>query len=172
MSAQSGPWAPYQPSPKMPWNLRRVVHLHRRAGFAATWNEIERDLRDGHEASIARVLDGKVREHLPAPNFESTAALLSDAAITVNSPERLKAAWVFRMLRGADPLDERLTLFWHDHFATSNAKVNDLAAMRRQNELFRARARAPFALLLNAVSSRSCAFGLARRAGQSQGPPQ
>ena len=44
-----------------PWNLRRVVHLHRRAGFAATWDEIQRDLNDGPEASINRLLDGKSR---------------------------------------------------------------------------------------------------------------
>ena len=27
-------WAPYEPGPEMPWDLRRVAHLHRRAGFA------------------------------------------------------------------------------------------------------------------------------------------
>src|SRR5262249_29002230 len=45
----------------------------------------------------------------------------------------------------------RLTLLWHDHFATSNAKVRNLAAMRRQNELFRRHARGPFGDLLKAV---------------------
>ena len=43
----SAPWAPYVPDEAMPWNLRRVVHLHRRAGFAATWEELQRDLKDG-----------------------------------------------------------------------------------------------------------------------------
>ena len=45
---------------RMPWDLRRVVHLHRRAGFAATWDELQRDLKDGPEASIDRLLEGKV----------------------------------------------------------------------------------------------------------------
>ena len=40
---------------------------------------------------------------------------------------------------------------WHNHFATSNAKVGDLALMRRQNETFRQHARGPFANLLEAV---------------------
>ena len=39
---------------------------------------------------------------------------------------------------------------WHNHFATSNLKVNDLAAMRRQNDIFREFARAPFGELLAA----------------------
>ena len=40
---------------------------------------------------------------------------------------------------------------WHNHFATSNQKVNDPAAMRRQNEMFRRLARAPFGELLESA---------------------
>ena len=52
------------------------------------------------------------------------------------------------MLFSPDPLGERLTLMWHNHFATSNLKVSDLGAMRRQNDIFREFARAPFGELL------------------------
>ncbi len=55
------------------------------------------------------------------------------------------------MLFGPDPLAERLALMWHNHFATSNVKVENLALMRRQNELFRALGRGPFGELLGAV---------------------
>ena len=41
----------YEPTPEQPWNVRRVVHLHRRAGFAATWSDIQRDLKDGPEVA-------------------------------------------------------------------------------------------------------------------------
>ena len=47
-------WNPYQPTNGAPWNVERVVHLHRRAAFAATWSEVERDLREGPEAAIDR----------------------------------------------------------------------------------------------------------------------
>jgi uncharacterized protein (DUF1800 family) len=40
---------------------------------------------------------------------------------------------------------------WHNHFATSNLKVNNLTAMLRQNELFRQHARSGFDELLRAV---------------------
>src|SRR5262249_57921132 len=60
--------------------------------------------------------------------------------------------WVYRMLFGPDPLTERLALMWHNHFATSIVKVNDAGAMRRQNEIFRELARAPFGKLLAAVT--------------------
>jgi uncharacterized protein (DUF1800 family) len=144
-------WQPYVPDEMAPWDMRRVVHLHRRAGFAATWDELERDLADGPEASIRRVLEGKTRSAGVPLDFESTATLLADAAQASNDAARLKACWVFRMLLGPDPLGERLTLLWHDHFATSNLKVKNLAAMRQQNDLFRRHGRGPFRVLLDAV---------------------
>ncbi len=142
-------WAPYQPTDEAPWDLRRVVHLHRRAGFAATWGEVQRDLKDGPRASIDRLLTGKARADGVPKDFADVAALLAGSA---GDAERLKAWWVYRMLFGPDPLTERLALMWHNHFATSIAKVNDAGAMRRQNEIFREHARAPFGKLLAAVT--------------------
>jgi uncharacterized protein (DUF1800 family) len=142
-----GAWAPYAPGDEAPWTLRRVVHLHRRAGFAATWGELQRDLRDGPGQSIDRLLHGQAREEVPDV-FRSVADQLAE---TAGDPPRLKAWWIYRMYWGPDPLGERLTLLWHNHFATSNAKVNDLGAMRRQNEIFRKLGRGPFGALLLAV---------------------
>jgi uncharacterized protein (DUF1800 family) len=142
-------WTPYAPDAETPWDLRRVVHLHRRAGFAATWGELRRDLKDGPEVSVNRLLTGKSAAHTPT-DFARTAAVLADAA-TAGEINRLKAAWFYRMLFGPDPLGERLALAWHDHFATGYAKVRSAAAMRRQNDLFRTHARAKFATLLNAA---------------------
>jgi uncharacterized protein (DUF1800 family) len=126
-----------------------VVHLHRRAGFAASWAEIERDLKEGPDASIDRVLAGRSRIGAGG-DFEPTASLLADAAVASNDLNRLRASWIFRMLWSPDPLGERLTLLWHDHFATAQSKVEDLGLMRRQNDSFRRFARAPFGDLLNA----------------------
>jgi uncharacterized protein (DUF1800 family) len=142
-------WAPYVPDSRTPWSLRRVVHLHRRAAFAATWDELQRDLREGPAASVTRLLAGKVCT-APAA-FVSTADLLADTAVGSNDIHRLKAWWVYRMLFGPDPLSERLTLFWHDHFATAHSKVQDVALMRRQNDTLGRYARGRFADLLNAA---------------------
>jgi len=94
---------------------------------------------------------GKATQHRVPADFERTASLLADGAITTNDSDRLKAAWTYRMLLGPDPMTERLALVWHNHFATSNVKVDDLAAMRRQNDLFRKHAWGRFAELLAAV---------------------
>ncbi|HEV3340867.1 MAG TPA: DUF1800 domain-containing protein [Pirellulales bacterium] len=144
-------WAPYKPTDSAPWTLRRVVHLHRRAGFAAPWQVLQQDLRDGPDAAISRVLAGKVNAATTPRDFESLAGTIGDAAVASDNPARLKAWWVYRMLVAPDPLAERLTLMWHNHFATSNRKVQNLALMREQNELFRRHARGNFADLLSSV---------------------
>jgi uncharacterized protein (DUF1800 family) len=151
VASSSDPWAPYVPDSQAPWDLRRVVHLHRRAGFAATWSEIARDLKDGPEASIDRLLEGKSRNCGVPADFASFADRLAERALAAPDPGRLKGWWVYRMLFGPDPLTERLTLLWHGHFATSNLKVDDLALMRRQNETLRSLCRAPFGRLLHAM---------------------
>src|SRR5262245_2133364 len=121
-------WAPYEPDGKTPWDLRRVVHLHRRAALAATWPELQRDLTDGPKTSVGRLLEGRAN---PAPaDFAATADLLADSAITAGDIGRLKAWWFYRMVFTPDPLGEKLTLLWHDHFATANAKVQDPRLMR------------------------------------------
>jgi uncharacterized protein (DUF1800 family) len=96
------------------------------------------------------VLAGKTRLSGVPDEFESMAKLLADAAVSSNDAGRLKAWWVYRMFFGPDPLAERLTLLWHDHFATSNLKVANLSAMHRQNDTLRRLARAPFGELLTA----------------------
>ncbi|HEY7315868.1 MAG TPA: DUF1800 domain-containing protein [Gemmataceae bacterium] len=141
------PWTPYEPSVKARWDLRRVVHLHRRAGFAATWSELQRDLKEGPGPSITRLLKGRSRCAGVPADFPAVADTLARSA--AGDLGRLKAWWVYRMLFGPDPLGERLTLMWHNHFATSAAKVGP--TVRRQNEIFRASARAPFGQLLPRV---------------------
>src|SRR5690348_6180366 len=103
-------WDPFVPDAKAPWDLRRAVHLHRRAGFAATWTELQRDLTDGPAAAADRLLAGTVT----APkDFAATADLLADAAVAAGEIGRLKAWWFYRMLFTPDPLGEKLTLLWH-----------------------------------------------------------
>jgi hypothetical protein len=54
--------------------------------------------------------------------------------------QRLGVWWANRMLTTRRPLEEKLTLFWHGHFATGDAKVRDYRMMLRQNEMLRANA--------------------------------
>lgn len=60
--------------------------------------------------------------------------------------------WAERMLNSPRPLEEKMVLFWHGHFATSEAKVRDYRKLLQQNELFRNQGTANFRDLLIAVS--------------------
>jgi uncharacterized protein (DUF1800 family) len=143
-------WGAYSPDDQQPWDLKRVVHLHRRAAFAGTWAELQRDLKDGPEKAVDRLLGGTANLHA-AKEFDATAALLADAAVTQGEIGRLKAGWFYRFLLGPHPLHEKMTLLWHDHFATANSKVDDAGRMRRQNETLRLHALGKFGAILNAA---------------------
>ena len=131
-------------------DIERVIHLHRRAAFAATWSEIQRDLKDGPDAAIERLLTGH-SQLKQSDDFTKMAGNIGDAAMASNSPGRLRAWWFYHMLNTTDPLGERLTLMWHSHFATSNRKVKNLIWMREQNEILREIGRGPFGTLLSSV---------------------
>jgi uncharacterized protein (DUF1800 family) len=121
-------------------------------GTYSAWSicigEVQRDLKEGHQASIARFLDGKQTLHSPA-DFTALAHLLGEAAVNAGDISRLKAWWCYRILFTPDPLREKMALLWHNHFATGNAKVKNPGAMKQQNECFRKHAFASFATLLN-----------------------
>jgi uncharacterized protein (DUF1800 family) len=59
--------------------------------------------------------------------------------------------WFRRMANTGSPLREKMTLFWHDHFATSIQKVKQPALMLKQNELFRSHAFCSFKDLTQAI---------------------
>jgi uncharacterized protein DUF1800 len=54
--------------------------------------------------------------------------------------QRLGVWWANRMLATRRPLEEKLTLFWHGHFATGENKVRDYRMMLQQNLMLRANA--------------------------------
>ncbi len=60
--------------------------------------------------------------------------------------------WANRMLTTHRPLEEKMALFWHGHFATSEEKVRDYRKMLKQNELFRANGTGNFRDLLIGVA--------------------
>ncbi len=61
---------------------------------------------------------------------------------------RIQAWWLERLIETPRPLEEKMTLFWHGHFATSYRKIEDSWHMFRQNQFFRAHALGNFGDLL------------------------
>jgi uncharacterized protein (DUF1800 family) len=141
-------WAPYRPDAQNPWDLRKVGHLHRRAGFGATFTELQQGVELGPERAIAAVLAGGPSQD----EFERESAQRLAAITQANNGPLASAWWLYRMLYTPQPLREKLTLFWHDHFATSNRKVRNAGQMLGQYERMRRHALGSFRTLLTEMS--------------------
>jgi uncharacterized protein (DUF1800 family) len=142
-------WQAYRPGPDAPWDAARVAHLHRRTGFAATWGQLERDLRDGYDKSLCRVLEGDAHGPTgqPAQEFAANVAAMEESARRRPSMERVQMLWLYRLIFTPFPLAEVMTLAWHGHYATSQAKVNVPELMLAQNNALRDLWRAPISKL-------------------------
>jgi uncharacterized protein (DUF1800 family) len=64
----------------------------------------------------------------------------------------LQSWWLTEMLVTPSPLTEKMTLFWHNHFVSSQQKVRSPQLMYRQNVLLRRHAFGNFTALLHAVA--------------------
>jgi hypothetical protein len=142
-------WQPWRPSASDPWNVKWAGHLYRRAAFGASRDELLEALHLGPEGTLDLLLRGR-------PDAEELHETLMDvgrvAAESDVGGARLRAWWIYCMLHAGHPLREKLTLFWHNHFATSLAKVQSPALMFRQNALLRAHALGKFGPLLQGIS--------------------
>lgn len=71
---------------------------------------------------------------------------------TTLETRRLNYWWLDRMVRTPRPLEEKLALFWHGHFATSEEKLRDYRKIALQIETLRAHATGNFGDLLVAIA--------------------
>lgn len=123
-----------------------IPHLLRRAGFGTTPDELAYYQSIGYDKAVDELLkpdkvdNDKLEDLIKAQNFDFTRL------------EDLKRWWLYRMCFTKRPLEEKLTLFWHGHFATSNKKVNNPYAMYLQNLAFRKDGMSNFSDLLLTVS--------------------
>ncbi len=145
-------WKPWRPDAGDPWGPKWAGHLLRRAAFAPSWPELQAAVRAGPEAALDRLLAGQ-------PGYEAFDELMD--ALAPESPvfqpggdptAGLQGWWLYRMVLTRHPLRERMTLFWHGHFATSIAKVRQPALMKEQNLLLRRHALGKFGPLLQEIS--------------------
>jgi uncharacterized protein (DUF1800 family) len=141
-------WQPYRPSVKALWDDRRVGHLYRRAAFGATAADLDAGVKNGPDKTLEALLTGGPG----LDEFDKRMAPLAQSLARANNGQGLRAWWLSRMLYTPHPLREKLTLFWHNHFATSNGKVQSARLMLTQYELLRKHAQGSFADLLREMS--------------------
>ncbi len=103
-----------------------LEHVLRRMGFGASSAELGQFARVPMVAVIGYLLnydrvpddiDGKIND--PAYAGITTRGQFQPNTVINDARQR----WLFRMLHTGRPLQEKLTLFWHNHFATAYSKV-------------------------------------------------
>jgi uncharacterized protein (DUF1800 family) len=124
-----------------------AAHLLRRAAFGGSAAEVAAAAAGGVDAAIDRLLDydPSAVEGLEPPRP-------GGRPLDLTKLPDLQLWWLDRMARTPSPLQELMTLFWHNHFATGNAKVNSPPLMQRQNQLFRRNALGSFRTMLREVT--------------------
>ena len=130
------------------FDVAAAGHLLGRAGYGVGADRLRQAVGEGLDRTVQRVLTGEQ----PSATFRETDGLLKRAALEADSIDSLKAWWAFRLTESPHPLEERMTLLWHDHFATSYRKVQSVRMMADQNQLFRREALGRFDRLLLEVA--------------------
>ena len=128
------------------WDRARAAHLYRRAAFGATPADIERALDEGLEATVDRLLD------LNVSNDALDARLARQTDLDLTKFGGILRWWAIRLVWSARPLEERMTLFLHDHFATAISKVGQPEPMLEQNQLLRRHALGNFTTLTTDIA--------------------
>lgn len=124
-----------------------AAHLWRRAGFGASRKTIEETVALGPDKAIDRLVDGPA-DDAAAKDLE----FIYRSVIGAEDEDGARGWILLRMLRSEHPVREKIALFWHSHFATSNAKIRDLRWMTRQYRLFLNHGLGKFPVLLDAVA--------------------
>ncbi len=137
-------WEAYFPSRTNRWDEVKVGHLWRRAAFGASWDQMRAGLEQSPEELTSQLLQGDAR----LEEFDAGVERIRRGVLETNDVKALQALWMQRLLSSPHPLQERMTLFWHDHFATSNAKVDNARLMDRQLKTLRTHALGNFGQLL------------------------
>lgn len=165
-----------EPLPASQWNKATAAHLINRAGFGGSPQEIEQLHQMGLDRAVSWFVDyEKIHDPTPVPDWaanpdtrlmairdqmnrtddrEMRRLLQQEQGfITSTQLADLRYWWLRRMALGPRPFQEKMTLFWHGHFATSFEKVRTPYFLWLQNETLRQNATGGFNQLLLAIAT-------------------
>ena len=141
-------WARFEPDDERPWSPALAGHLYRRAGFGARWEQLRQAVDLGPQRTIDRLLEPEA----DVSAFSQTQDEY-EAAAARGDVNGLRAWWLRRMIQTPHPLLEKMTFFWHGHFAVSNRKVKSAQLMNQYVGQLRRHALGSFGEMLEGVAN-------------------
>jgi uncharacterized protein (DUF1800 family) len=147
-------------------NTDDARHLLNRVGFAASQQEINAVTGMTRAAAAEKLVQGArqvavtpspkwINEPIvPASKYRDMSREEREAELKLNNERAfdLREWWFREMLTTPSPLTEKMTLFWHNHFATSQQKVRYAGFIYQQNALLRQFAMGNFGTMLHQVA--------------------
>ncbi len=141
-------------------------HLLNRTGFAASVADIAAFAKLDRAAAADRLLNSAQRVALQSPppwvdeppipparlRDMTQEERMAEQRKNVERAFELREWWFREMLTTPSPLSEKMTLFWHNHFATSQQKVRFTPLMYHQHVMLRRNALGNFGKLLREVA--------------------
>ena len=113
-------------------DIALMAHLMRRAGFGASYEELEERAARGYEATVEELLhpenrpDGLEMDILERYFVEWQEMLAGGPSY-----------WAWRMLNSRRPLEEKITLFWHGILCTGSSKIQHARQQLIEFDMFR-----------------------------------
>lgn len=162
----SFPWLAAAIAAAAPMGYDEARLLLVRTSYAASEREVARFARLDRAQAVERLLAGAVTgARMPPPTWVDER-IVPQRELRAMSQEQRKAEfatmfrrgvelrewWLGEMLATPWPLTEKMTLFWHNHFVSSQQKVRHPQLMYRQNVLLRRHALGNFGELLHAIA--------------------
>ena len=134
----------------MPTNqdIALMAHLMRRAGFGATYAELEERAAKGYEATVEELLNPEAQPDLEMDILERHFVDWKE----MNALEINQAYWTYRMINTQRPLQEKIALFWHGILCTGNSKCEHGRQVKLQLDMFRDIGLGNFDMLLKGLA--------------------
>ena len=125
-----------------------VARLFGRVAFGATKTDLDTYAGMAYEAVVDRLLN------IPDPATRGPAVDDVNRITQENgtSPEGAAMWWIDRMRTTPYPLEERMTLFWHDHWATAAGEIPGIPGVMRQNQTLRIHSLGNFRTMCQALT--------------------
>ena len=153
-----------------PWDHDAVRHLLKRTMFGASKSDIDYFVSLGVQGAIDQLLDDSLPLPLPpVKEYTTTGAATPDTNIAagqtwVSDPNNdgtiaflrrasFKKWWVGTMIRQERTLREKMTLFWHNHFATESNDVGNAQYVFKHHQLLRTYSLGNFKSLVRLVTT-------------------
>ena len=123
---------------------QHIEHLLRRAAFGAVEDDVTRFAAMPFVSAVERLISYErypddVDAKIGSPGYAGVTARAAGGFQPLANIDDARQRWLFRMVHSERPLQEKMALFWHNHFATAFSKVSGTFGAAEATRMFSAK---------------------------------